>query len=188
MVKKFQPFPFETIFFSQKSEIVYVNSPLISNHFYGSAYRFYWWIWAFSRRSHLNWFCAVTYTCREKKERKEEFSYHTKSKLLKQLNFFVNSMLIWKRKIIKGSILRSLQKIYVMSAIRLRISILNQIPCGLKNPAIQKHGGRPLKHHVLNCTSRSSNSVNQKPSVLAAQDPLIHTAGTNASYILSRAS
>lgn len=48
-------------------------------------------------------------------------------------------------------------------------------PCGLKKPVIQKQLGRPSKIQARNCRSRSSSSVNQKPSVLETHDPYDNT-------------
>lgn len=48
-------------------------------------------------------------------------------------------------------------------------------PVGLKSPDIQKEVGFPWKHHWRNCWSRSSNSVNQNPSVLDSQDTCTKT-------------
>ena len=61
-------------------------------------------------------------------------------------------------------------------------------PCGLKKPVIQNTVGRPLKHQVLNCVSRSSSSVNQNPIVEDLQEIFAHFSGTLASNMLSRTS
>ena len=62
------------------------------------------------------------------------------------------------------------------------------IPCGLKNPVIQKQLGLPSNTHLKNWSFLSSNSVNQNPMVELCQETLRHKAGTFASYMLSRAS
>lgn len=75
----------------------------------------------------------------------------------------------------------------------IKISSINiptgvNLPCGLKNPVIQKRLGLPWKTHEKNCAFLSSSSVNQNPIVELCQENRIQRFGTRASNKLSKAS